>query len=56
MSGKCVIKASDMSPQMSKFATKVGTEALLEAQTETVSRFLEFPLVALGIQICTGFE
>ena len=45
MSGKCVIKASDMSPQMSKFATKVGVEALLEAQTETVSTFLTFGCV-----------
>lgn len=47
MSGKCVIKASDMSPQMSKFATKVGVEALLEAQTETVSRFLKLLMVEL---------
>jgi hypothetical protein len=37
MSGKCVIKANDMTPQMSKFATKVGVEALQEAQTEQVS-------------------
>ena len=36
MSGKCVIKANDMSPQMSKFATKVGVEALQSAQTEQV--------------------
>ena len=33
---KCVIKANDMSPQMSKFATKVGIEALQAAQTEQV--------------------
>lgn len=36
MSGKCVIKANDMNPQMSKFATKVGVEALQSAQTEQV--------------------
>merc|ERR1712166_181843 len=34
VSGKCVIKANDMNPQMSKFATKVGVEALQSAQTE----------------------
>ena len=38
MSGKCVIKANDMSPQMAKFATNVGVEALLEAQTEQVRK------------------
>jgi len=39
MSGKCVIKANDMTPQMSNFATKVGVEALQAAQTEQVCFF-----------------
>lgn len=39
---KCVIKANDMTPQMSKFATKVGIEALQAAQTEQVRVTLAF--------------
>jgi hypothetical protein len=42
---KCVIKANDMSPQMSKFATKVGIEALQAAQTEQVR-------VTLAVSTC----
>ena len=34
--GKVVIKANDMTAKMTKFATKVGVDALRNAQTEQV--------------------
>ena len=52
---KVVIKANDMSPQMSKFATKVGVEALQNAQTEQVGICSSFILYN-EYKITTSFK